>query len=187
MRQHTLFWGSSYDRGLQHLLGMWPKIKEAYPDAELNICYGWDTFLSFYKDNPERMQWKNKLDEMMAQPGITHHGRLSKKELKELRKQCGIWAYPTHFTEINCMTALEAQSDGCVPVVMNLAALEETVQSGVKVPGDIYDDEAKEEYLNELLALMGDEKRWKAEQKKGKKFAESFTWDLIANSWGLNI
>lgn len=183
MKQHNLFWGSSYDRGLQHLLGMWPKIKEKFPDAELHIAYGWNTFLDFYKDNQERMAWKERLDKQMEQEGITHHGRLGKKELKELRKQCGIWAYPTHFTEINCMTALECQQDGVVPVTMNLAALSETVQSGVKVDGDIYDDETKELYLEKLIYMMGHEVHWKQEQEKGKNFVEQFTWGKVSSKW----
>lgn len=183
MIQHKLFWGSSYDRGLQHLLGMWPQIKEKYPDAELHVCYGWNTFLDFYKDNPERMGWKERIDKMMDKPGVIHHGRLSKEELRKVREECGIWAYPTHFTEINCMTALECQKDGCVPVTMKLAALEETVQSGVKIDGDIYDDETKEAYLTALLDMMGDEKKWKVEQGKGKKFVEQFTWDKVASKW----
>lgn len=183
MRQHKLFYGSSYDRGIQHLLKMWPSVKEKFPDAELHICYGWDLFESFFRDNPERMMWKDRMSKLMEQPGIVHHGRVGKEELKKIREECGIWAYPTHFTEINCITALETQREGCVPCVIELAALEETVQSGVKVKGDIYDPETFDKYLAELLSLMADEKRWKEEQTKGIIFAEKFTWDKIALKW----
>ena len=44
-------------------------------------------------------------------------------ELRELRKQCGIWAYTTDFDEINCIGALEAQDDGVVPCVINKARI----------------------------------------------------------------
>lgn len=187
MKQHKLFWGSSYDRGLQHLLGMWDEIKEKYPDAELHICYGWNTFMDFYKDNPERLAWKRRIDEMMNKPGIIHHGRLSKEELQKVRQQCGIWAYPTHFTEINCMTALECQKDGCVPVTMNLAALSETVKSGIKVDGDIYDDEVKEEYLKRIFEMMENKGMWEEEQVYGKEFVKKFTWEKIADKWEKNF
>jgi len=102
MRQHKLFWGSSYDRGLNHLLKMWPAIKEKYPDASLEVCYGWDLFVNRYANNPERMAWKEGVDKMMKADGITHHGRVGKRELDEITKKCGIWAYPTDFDEINC-------------------------------------------------------------------------------------
>lgn len=183
MRQHKLFYGSSYDRGLEFLLMMWPEVKKAIPSATLDICYGWDLFLSVMRTNPERMAWKEKMDKLMSQPGITHHGRVGKKELKKIRNGCGIWAYPTNFTEINCITALEAQRDGLVPVVINLAALKETVGSGVKVEGDIYFDEVYEEYLQQLINTMRHETLWKKESKKAREFAESYNWDNISEKW----
>lgn len=183
MRQHKLFWGSSYDRGLQHLLKMWPAIRAAFTDATLDICYGWDLFIKGYANNPERMAWMDRINKQMEQPGITHHGRVGKKELWGIRSQCGIWAYPTDFFEINCITALESQNDGLVPVVMNFGALQETVQSGVKVDGDIYDEETQEAYLKVLLEMMADERRWKEESEKAKKAAKGYDWDTIARKW----
>ena len=121
-RQHRLFYGSSPDRGLEMLLYIWPDIKKVYPDAQFHVCYGWKLFDQLAKTNPERRQWKASVMIMMQHPGIIDHGRLGKKELAEVRKQCGIWAYPTYFTEINCITALDCQYDGLVPVTMDLAA-----------------------------------------------------------------
>ena len=129
-RQHKLFWGSSYDRGLDNLLYMWPDIKKAYPDAELHCCYGWKLFDMLARTNPERRQWKASVEIMMQHPGVIHHGRLGKEELAKVRKECGIWAYPTYFTEINCITALDCMRDGVVPVTMDLAALSEVVGAG---------------------------------------------------------
>lgn len=183
MRQHKLFWGSSYDRGIQHLLKMWPSIKEKYPDATLDIAYGWDLFDKGYANNPERMAWKDKINEQMKQPGITHHGRVGKTALKQLRLQCGIWAYPTEFFEINCITALEAQNDGLVPVVINYGALKETVGSGIKIEGDIYDKETQDEYLKALLDLMGDKEKWEEESKKAQEFGKNYKWEKIADEW----
>ena len=182
-RHHKVIYASSYDRGLQHLLKMWPKIIEKYPDATLDIYYGWNLFLTAYRNNPERMDWKDRMDKQMEQKGITNHGRVGQPDLKKAREKCGIWAYTTDFDEINCITALECQRDGCVPCVINRAALKETVGSGVRIEGAIYDPEVQEEYLKELLLIMGDEKRWKSEQTKGKEFAKAYTWDKIAKQW----
>ena len=166
---------------------MWPQIKKAIPSATLDICYGWDLFVAALRTNPERMAWKEKMDGLMKQPGITHHGRVGKKELRRIRSKCGIWAYPTNFTEINCITALEAQRDGLVPVVMNLAALKETVGSGVKIDGDIYFEEVYEEYLAQLINIMRHETIWKKESQKAREFAQSYDWDIIAKSWVENF
>jgi len=182
-RQHKLFWGSSYDRGLDILLYMWPDIKKAYPDAELHICYGWKLFDMLAKTNPERRQWKASVQIMLQHPGVIHHGRLGKEELAKVRKSCGIWSYPSYFTEINCITALDCQRDGVVPVTMALAALPEVVGAGVLVKGDIKDPKVMKTYQKELLDLMGDEKRWKKESIKGQRYSNKFDWATIARGW----
>lgn len=183
MKNHKLWWQSSYDRGIEHLLLMWPEIKKTFPDATLDVCYGWTTFDSAYADNPERQDWKAKIEKLFQQDGITHHGKIGQEKMRELRKTCGIWAYPTHFTEIFCIGAVECQMDGVVPVVTNLAALDETVGSGIKIDGDIYDQETKDEFLKQLLSLMSDQKRWEEESKKGMEFAKQFSWSIIAKKW----
>lgn len=182
-RQHTLGYFSSYDRGLSFLLFMWPDIKKEIPDAELHIAYGWDLFLKAHHTNPERMRWKESIDQLMQQDGIVHHGRVGKHDLTKLRRLCGVWAYPTSFDEINCITALECQRDGCVPVVINRAALKETVMSGIKVEGDIQTLDVQENYVKELIGLMRDEKRWNEESEKAQKVIEGYDWESIASQW----
>jgi len=183
IKQHTLFWGSSYDRGLDTLLFLWPDIKEKFPDAVLHICYGWNLFDKANHDNPERMSWKKQVQMLMAQEGIVHHGRVGKKELQDIRRKCGIWAYPTAFQEINCITALDCQKDGAVPVTMDSFAMKETVGSGIKISGDITDVAVKDKFLKELLDLMGNEGRHAKEVKKGRAFAKDFLWKNIAGKW----
>lgn len=182
-RHHRLCYLSSYDRGLNVLLAMWPDIKDAFPDATLDIAYGWDLFDRVTANNAERQEWKKRMVELMDQPGITHRGRIGKEELKKLREECGILAYPSDFTEIFCITVVEAQKDGCVPVTTDAAALKETVVGGITVKGDIYDHVVKKEYLERLLELMGDQKKWEELQAIGKKFAQGYTWDKIAKKW----
>ena len=183
MKHHKLFWGSSYDRGLDVLLLMWKDIKEKFPDATLDICYGWNLFDKATVNNKERQEWKRDVQELMKQDGITHHGRVGKDKLEEIRQQCGIWAYPTYFTEIFCITALDAQNDGLVPVTMTLAALKETAKEGVLIDQDIYTKEGQEEFKTKLLELMGNKEEWKRLRNKCKKFARGFSWELVANLW----
>lgn len=183
MKNHKLWWQSSYDRGSNYLLEMWPKIKEKFPDATLDLAYGWQTFDKLAAGNPERLAWKKKIVELMKQPGITDHGRVGKEELSKLRKSCGIWAYPTEFTEIFCISAIEAQKDGLVPVVVDLAALPETVQSGKIVSGDIKDPKTQEAWLNALFEVMEDEQLWQRESEKAVRFANSISWESQAARW----
>ena len=183
MKQHKLFWGSSYDRGLDILLYFWTDIKKTYPDAELHICYGWKLFDQMAKTNPERRNWKSSVVALMDQPGVIHHGRVGKEKLAEIRQSCGIWAYPTYFTEINCITALDCMKDGVVPVTMDLAALKETVGAGILVDGDIKEPKVQKEYLEKLLNVMGHKKRWRRLSIDGKKYAKQYKWANIAKEW----
>lgn len=182
-KHHKLFWGSSYDRGLDMLLFMWPDIKQAYPDATLDCCYGWDLFLKIASGNPERMAWYKSMVELLKQDGITEHGRVGKEELKKVRSSCGIWAYSTYFNEINCITALDSQADGLVPVTMALGALKETAKEGILIEGDIKEVKVQQEYLKKLLDLMGDKERWNKMSLKCKKFTNTYYWPTIASQW----
>jgi len=183
MKHHKLFYGSSYDRGSDILLLMWADIKKKYPDAELHIAYGWDLFDKAALNNKERMEWKEDVLDLMKQPGVYEHGRLGKDELEEVRSKCGIWAYPTYFTEIFCITALEAQNDGLVPVTMRLGALKETAEKGILVDGSIYSPQVQDEFKKKLMELMGDQKRWKQLSDNCKKFAKDYDWSLQAKKW----
>jgi hypothetical protein len=85
MKQHNLYWASSYDRGLDILLFMWGDILEVYPDAQLHVTYGWDLFLKVASDNPERMEWYKRVNTLLGQKGITHYGRVGKDKLKQIK------------------------------------------------------------------------------------------------------
>jgi glycosyltransferase involved in cell wall biosynthesis len=185
---HAVFYGSSYDRGLEHLLKIWPEVKQEVPDAELHICYGWNLFESFYHNNPERMAWKAKLDEMMKADGIVHHGRIGQVDVLRLQYMCGIWAYPTHFGEINCITAIKSQAAGCIPVVCDYAALQQTVQFGKKLAvesgEDIYDPDKKADFKQLLVDSLTDTKWQEDVRPDMMKWArETYGWDKIAGDW----
>lgn len=185
---HRAIWTSSYDRGLEHLLEIWPDVLKEVPDAKLEIFYGWKLFKHFYKDNPERMAWLNKLEKMMDQKGITHHGRVSQPEVEKWYKKSGIWAYPTHFYEINCISAIKAQLWGAVPVCIDYAALNQTVKFGKKIKGDIWDKDVKKEYTKALIEAFKD-KKWQEELRpKMKEWVEKrYNWKEVASQWQKEI
>lgn len=184
---HRIIYTSSYDRGLSHLLEMWPEVKKEVPDAELHIFYGFQLFDKFYHDNPSSMKWKENMVEMMKYEGVTDHGRIAQPLLVEEYKKSGIWAYPTHFGEINCISAIKAQAYGCEPVVVNYAALKETVQFGRKIDGDVYDLETKEAFKNQLIDALKNPMPEEKRQEMMKWASEKYSWSVIAKSWDLEF
>ena len=178
-----MLYASSPDRGLEHLLNMWPEIKKQLPTAELHNCYGFDLFLKGYSNNQVMMKWYDKMQILLKQEDVYDYGRLSKEKLDEITANCDLWVYPTHFGETNCITALRSQSLGCVPVTINLGALEDTVFSGIKLEGDINDPAVQKEYVQELVALAKNSERLKEEKLKAIEGAKKYAWENIANEW----
>ena len=178
-KPYSVGYFSSYDRGLECLLDMWPEIKKRVPEATLDVCYGWHTFSVVHANNPEMMQWKYKMMQKLRQDGVTEHGRLSHTELAKLMKSIQVWAYPTEFTEIHCITALKAQEAGCIPVSTTVAALDETIQSGSRMDvKDIYTNKKAQHWFvtNVVDALRGHYP--KPENKVPNRY-----WPDVAKVW----
>lgn len=183
-----IIWTSSYDRGLEHLLNMWPGIIKEVPDATLEIFYGWNLFDKVNWNNPERQAWKDKIDKLMGQKGITHHGRVGQDRILEETYKAGLWAYPTHFYEISCITAMKCQAMGAIPVVTNFAALKETVQHGVRINvenGDIYEDEIAHEYKKQLIKMLKSSSLMLKDVRDPMVdwARNKFSWSHIASGW----
>lgn len=181
--KHRIIYTSSADRGLEHLLKMWPAIKKAVPQATLHNFYGFQLFESFYKDNPASMTWLKKMKEMLKQDGVTDHGRIPQHELVAEYQNSGVWAYSTHFGEINCISAIKAQAYGCEPVVVNYAALKETVQFGRKIEGDIYDTETQEEFKKQLIEALKNPMDDKKREEMSVWALKKYSWKNVISSW----
>jgi len=176
-RKNSVGYFSAYYRGLECLLTrIWPKVRAAVPDATLDVYYGWESWVAMEGEDAfyERME---ALFEKLKDEGVTVHGRVSHTELAEAMKTIQVWAYPTEFEEIHCITALKAQEAGCYPVVTNVGALKETVQSGTKINTKrIYTDEYKQEKFAEAVI---------AALKEGRTGTptQGTDWSDVAKTW----
>jgi glycosyltransferase involved in cell wall biosynthesis len=175
-RANSVGYFSAYYRGLECLLRMWPKIREEVPDATLDVYYGWESWIALegQDDFYERMERKFA---DLASHGVTVHGRVSHGELARAMGSIQVWAYPTDFPEIHCITALKAQEAGCWPVCTTVAALPETVQCGDKIRTQrIYNDEYKQEqFIKAVVAAL-------REGKTGTP-VPNCDWSDVAQDW----
>lgn len=174
---------SSYDRGLVYLLKEWANLQKAIPNLTLEICYGWNLY-DKARTSPDDIAWKNMMVSLMKQPGITEHGRVSKERLDEITAQCDIWAYPTNWWETNCITALNGQKLGVVPVTFAYAGLRDTVYSGISLPYEGAEQEgALPAFFDALIKLANDPETLNKYKEDAKKGAKDFAWEKIANDW----
>lgn len=190
---HKVFYGSSHVRGLAYLYEVWPDVLKAVPDATLDVYYGRESYDAVHKGNPERLKW---MDDMMAKAktlkGVTDHGKVSQEQINRAIFSSGVWAYPCPFPEIYCITAIKAQAGGAIPVASNFAALDETVQFGVKLPMaeqkegagiGLSDTKFLNQFRTELIKMLKNEKLQEAIRPRMMKWARSQSWDKIARQW----
>lgn len=175
-RKNSVGYFSAYYRGLECLLKMWPEIRKRVPDATLDVYYGWESWLALEGEDDFYHRMEKRFEDL-AEHGVTVHGRVSHTELAKAMSEIQVWAYPTEFPEIHCITALKAQQAGCYPVVTNVAALNETVQSGVKIATKkIYTDEYKQEKFIEAV-VDG------LQNNKTGTPVENTDWSDVAREW----
>src|ERR1039458_2065317 len=183
-RKHSVGYFSSYDRGLECLLALWPRIREQVPDATLDIYYGWDTFDKMFAQGPGGMKWKwgviRRLSDLKDQ-GVTEHGRVSNEALAKAMQEIEVHAYPTAFTEIHCITALKTAEAGMHQVHTGVAALKEGAPNASIIDcDDIYSNQDKQtEFINAVVAAL--------KNPKPSAPPEGRYWPEVAKVWNKEL
>jgi len=179
-------YASSPDRGLDVLLEMWPRIREKCKDAHLHIFYGFtETYDKLHANRDRMIQYKEQILRLMnTLDGVHYHGKVNHAELHMHLMSAGLWLYPTHFTEISCITAMKAQAAGAVPVTTTVAALDETVQHGYKISFPIADKRAIMAFENITVDLLNDHPKQERVRGPMMTWAKQFyDWANVAETW----
>jgi glycosyltransferase involved in cell wall biosynthesis len=182
-----MIYTSSYDRGIQHLLQMWPDIRKEVPDAELHLFYGWQTYDNMMREGYRSPEFKRDMMKLMDQEGVFEHGRIGHKKLVKEFQKSSIFVYPSHFEEISCISAMKAQACGCVPVTTDYAALRETVKVGMKVSGKCGVGDTNERYKKALINMLQHENLQQEYRDNVLKHKDEFGWDRVAKQWSENL
>lgn len=186
-KTNRAIFSSSPNRGLDTLLVNWPFVRQKVPDAELHVYYGFDVWEAFARgrNDPAELadiqRYKTALENAVRGGGVFWHGRVDQRTLAEAFLRSKVWAYPTNFSETSCISAMEAQAAGAVPVCTKLAALPETVQHGILIePGPNYGN-----YWVEYVArLLSDENYRLGYANEGRQWALSnLSWSGLASDW----
>jgi len=177
---HHFVYASSPDRGLVRLLKLWPRIRAEWPDATLDIFYGWEGCMKLGAGNSPSWakHFRKVRQEFMAlqyQPGVVSRGRVNHETLAREFQRASAWLYPTNFAETGCLTAAKARAAGCVPVTTRYAGLAETgdcpetIWVGMPGVGEVEDPtadpDAFEEYAAAFLTGVG----WAVETSEAER------------------
>ena len=124
--------------------------------------------------------------EKMKQPGVYEHGRIGQVELAREFLSSSVYAYPCHFEEISCISAMKAQVAGCIPLTTDYAALAETNLTGFTIKGNPKTDLlVLKEFQNLLVSALcgfGDDEE-RARTDIAKAAWKKFSWTNVAKQW----
>jgi glycosyltransferase involved in cell wall biosynthesis len=170
---YSCIYGSNYARGLEVLLDVWPKVKERFPQATLDIYYGWQSWGDLSPATEAKLR-----DQIAKLPGVQEHGRVDHETLNRAYERSSFWTYPCTYPETFCITALRAQLCGAVPVIIDGSNVTSIVRGGYHCKG-------REEYLGTLLAAMEQAEKITIDQRQqqGEFIRNDFTWKAVAARW----
>lgn len=121
IKKPWVIYSSSYDRGLESMIRWgWPYIRREIPDAELHICYGWDSSDCAATKSGDTQHWafKERMLELFKDiPGIVDHGRVNQDTLMLIKAESMVHYYVGWYAEIDCIAVRESGLVGCIPVV----------------------------------------------------------------------
>lgn len=177
---YKIIYASNYVRGLEKmLLYGWPIIKKEVPQAHLDIYYGWQD----HDDSKKELRlWKEKMIELMNQPGVTEWGRIGVEELIKEKARSVIHYYGCTFQEIDCISVRESAAVGCVPVTTDYAALSEKDYC-LKVSGNPYAKETQEKLAHTIVDLLKNHEKLKEINQKYLDIVKQENWQIISRSW----
>ena len=181
---HRIMFASSPDRGLLNAVRVVNRAREWIPDLELHAYYGMARFdTAAEKGRKDLAAKKREIEAAMDQEGMFWHDKLPQRELYLEWMKAGIWLYPTSFTETSCITCMEAQALGAVPLTSPLWALESNVLHGGFIDGNPDNDDLTiARFVAGLVRLSDPALQDEIRPPMMFNAQRQFSWERIADS-----
>ena len=174
--RRRLVYASEARRGLDVLLGLFPRIRTVVPEAEVHI-FGYE-----YGSTEGLPALPGA-----HQPNVIWHGRVDKKTLADELRAAGVMAYPCTLKETFCTAVAEAQAAGLPVVTSDRAALAERVTPGVDgflIAGHPADPAYQSAFIDAVLQLLHNDELWTCMSTEAtRKAQQAYDWEAIAAAW----
>jgi len=188
-REQRVIWISSPDRGLHHLLKIWPLVAEKVPDAHLDIYYDMERWLYIVEQNlaigrhlittDRAIEVRNRLAPLLG-TSVTYHGGCSRWEVQRALAKSKVMVYPCDPvapTEGFSMSVLEAWAAGCKVIISDADALGElwSGKTGITVLPLPFQEDI---WTDRLIRALG------AKVQPGpREVPQKFKYQTIASRW----
>jgi glycosyltransferase involved in cell wall biosynthesis len=183
---------SSPDRGLHHLLDIFPLVRARVKNAKLKIYYRfwpWYEVTKFGDDlvGQRARSIRNNLLKLgqNGENGVTLVGPINNKKLANVLSSTMVLAYPclpVQFTEGFSIAILDACAAGCVPVISDVDALPSIYENVACIvtgnPG-----KKLNEWADKISYLLTNERARTDAAKKAVSFAGQYSRQEVSKMW----
>jgi glycosyltransferase involved in cell wall biosynthesis len=173
-------------RGLVHFSNIMPMLLDKHPEIELHIYSGFDVYKGQHGYNSKlEQEYDTLMFALGGKDNIYIHGNLVQKDLAREFMKSSIFAYPNHFEETCCISAMESQAAGCVTVTSNLGALPNTIMdAGLIIDGKPGHGKYNKQFVDAVSSLIKDESLWNKLSQNGLRRAEElFDYNKVAENF----
>lgn len=183
-----LVYSARPERGLNVLLErIMPRLVKADPRFHLTVC-------GYENKVPQWQDFYARCERGMAALGlgkVAQAGALTKQQLYKLYESAGVYAYPTPapemtaFSEISCISAMEAQAAGLPIVTSCKGALPETIAdgAGVLLAEDVASEAYTDAFVNAVVRYATDDDAFVLASETGRGRGQKLDWRDVAGEW----
>jgi glycosyltransferase involved in cell wall biosynthesis len=175
---------STPERGLRHLLTLWPRIINEVPGANLVVTSGFQLY--GISDSQAKEMSGQLYSEIASLPRTEYVGPVSRATYNRLVRSSGLLLYPTDYEEQCCIAALECSSGRCAIVTTALAALNERVRNGFNgflIQGKPGNKEYDDDFVQRSVQLLNNRGLQMEMGRAGRKLARQHDYPVLAAEW----
>jgi len=188
----SMTWCSSPDRGLHHLLDIFPQIRKEVPEATLKIYYRFQPWYDQIVNTTLPTAEVAKSIEASLQKlgrngenGVTLVGPVPNVEMAKVLAQTEIMPYTCDcatFTEGFSVSTLDACAAGTVPIISDTDAIGDTYRD-VAVILPPHPAQHKETWVKTIVGLMKNDEERRSITRNAREFAQTFSRQKVAKQW----
>lgn len=166
-------------RGLEHLVRLFPQIRERVPSAELYITSDYRLWGATEPLNGEFTAMFAKTE------GVHFLGKVARKELVYHQLTSEVMVYPCTYEECFCISAMECIAAGAIPITTGVGALKTTVgESGIVLSNFPGTDEYDKQFIDSVVKLLTDSAYANKLRAEGRKRAlDYYSWEKVTQNW----
>ncbi len=199
LKPPILAYTSTPFRGLDLLLDIFPKIRQAYPGTRLKVFSSKKVYQ--LPQSVDESEYGTLYHQCRQMAGVEYLGSISQPELAQELRSVSVLAYANTFEETSCIAVMEAMASGCHVVTSDLAALPETTAGygslvsvadvrGFSAVRDWRFSQRQdwkaygERFVAATLAVLRNYRSQEAHLRQMVDYAnQACTWDVRAQEW----